>query len=280
MHWKWACPSHKNNDVHLTNPRVQSHRSYQALGGLFSDMTLKTPTSTTPPKQHPSNGGHGDSNGNGNSGGRSGRVDLIAGLAASPVTVSGNPLLQFDPLTISAASSSSAASAAAAASATAAIAIPTPAPAPAPPTGARTDLLCDLLSASPPSISTSGGGLPLAPLPGMHAPVAHPQPQPPMPPVDLARMGQGMIPALQPRTIIPSVGDADGAGASAFSFIGGAGAGGGGAAPQRSMPGSMMMMMQGGVAPQGGGRGNGGGGKGGEDEAAFSFVKDAMKQSR
>jgi len=80
----------------------------------------------------------------------------------------------------------------------------------------------------------------------MHAPV--PQPQP-LQHVDLARMGQGMIPPLQPRTIIPTVGDADGAGAGVFSFIGG---GGQAPPPPPSMPGSMVMrMMPGGAGPPG-----------------------------
>ena len=70
-------------------------------------------------------------------------------------------------------------------------------------------------------------------------------------PTNLGMMGQGMIPALQHRTIIPN---ADEGPSSAFSFIGAGGpgaAGGSGAAAKQQ--------------------------NGGED--AFSFVKDAMKSS-
>lgn len=68
-------------------------------------------------------------------------------------------------------------------------------------------------------------------------------------PTNLGKMGQGMIPALQPRTIIPSA-EEDQAGSSAFSFIGGQSAASAGA----SKPGAV-------------------------NEDAFSFVKDAMRTS-
>jgi len=72
-------------------------------------------------------------------------------------------------------------------------------------------------------------------------------------PTNLGVMGQGMIPALQHRTIIPNADDElDLSSSSGFSFIGGAGtAHGTNAHPQQN---------------------------GGEGDA-FSFVKEAMKSS-
>ncbi|TFJ83254.1 hypothetical protein NSK_005416 [Nannochloropsis salina CCMP1776] len=101
-----------------------------------------------------------------------------------------------------------------------------------------------------------------ASVPPLAAHVSRPMPQnpssfppslPPSLPADLSHMGRGMIPPMQPRTIIPAALDGgwgNGEPSSAFDFIG---------------------------------RGRGGGGGGGETkggEEAFSFVKAAMDRSR
>jgi hypothetical protein len=109
------------------------------------------------------------------------------------------------------------------------------------------------LAGPPPPVMPGRGAAPPMPYGRPGAPVRMPSnvgPGQPGPltagvaPSNLGVMGQGMIPALQPRTIIPSTED-DG---SAFSFIGGAGPGPTSARPAQS-------------------------------EEAFSFVKDAMRTS-
>lgn len=103
----------------------------------------------------------------------------------------------------------------------------------------------------------SGMGGPPPPHPQSFA-MSHGPLTPGVAPTNLGIMGQGMIPALQPRTIIPSA-EEEGQGASAFSFISGAqgGKGGGGGRPGSG--------RAGGPAPV--------------NEDAFSFVKDAMRTS-